>query len=214
MIRTALFLAVLPVPLAAHPHVFVEATVEIVAEAGAVTGIRLTWVYDDFFSFVLTSELGLDPDGDMVLQPDELQALSDFVLDWPADFGGDLHVTSAAGQAALAAPVEAQVSYADGRVTEVHLRPLAEPVPAAAGAPVTVQVFDPYYYTAYEVVGAVVVTGDPSCRADLALPDLEAAYATVDGILGGRAPVEVGPDEEFPPVGHLFADAVTVQCGG
>lgn len=210
MIRAALALSVLPVPLSAHPHVFVEATVEVLAEGGAVTGVRLTWVYDDFFSFVLTSELGLDPEGDMVLQPEELQALSDYVLDWPADFAGDLQVSGPDGPAALDAPEAAEVRYVDGRVIESHLRPLLAPV----AAPVTVQVYDPFYYTAYEVVGEVAVTGDPGCRADLSRPDLDAAYATVDDLLGGRAAADVGPDEEFPAVGHLFADTVTVRCGG
>lgn len=62
----------------AHPHVFVQTEVEIlIGSDGLPTGVRLNWIYDDFFSLLVTEELGIDPDGDMVLTDDETAILTD-----------------------------------------------------------------------------------------------------------------------------------------
>lgn len=206
-----LFAVLLPGGLAAHPHVFVDAEVEVVLGAdGAMQGVRLTWVYDDLFSLMLTEELGIDPDGDLVLTEDEAAALQDFVLDWPEDFGGDLHVTRAAIPLALGPRRDGAVALEEGRVRESHFRPLAAPL--KMDAPVQVQVFDPFYYVAYDVLPGVRVTGGEDCVATLQKADLNAAYALVDEVLYGRPASDVGPEEEFPEVGHAFADTITVTC--
>lgn len=199
---------------AAHPHVFVEARVSLVLDGqGNVLGVRLSWDYDEFFSFLLTAELGIDPEGDMILTEAEIAALSDFVLDWPADFGGDLFVTQDGAPLALGAREQARVTFDGGRVSESHYRPLL--APAAAGATgVAVQIYDPFYYVAYQVVGEIGLEGGTGCATRYQAADLNAAYAMVDELLYGRPASDVGPDEAFPEVGHAFADTVTVTCAG
>ena len=206
-------LALAPLPLSAHPHVFVEAQVEVVLDgAGQITGVRLTWTYDDFFSLLLTADLGIDPEGDMVLTEAEIATLTAAVLDWPADFTGDLHVAQGATTLDLGPREQAEVIFDQGRVIERHLRPLVTPV--SATTPVTVQVYDPFYYVAYQVVGDLVLTNGVGCAATYTAADLNAAYAKVDELLYGRPASDVGPDEAFPEVGREFADTVTVTCGG
>ena len=77
-------LALLAAPLLAHPHVFVDATVEVLTDAGAVTGVRLVWSYDDFFSLMLTEDLGVDTDGDLILTDAEAAACAPAVSATPA----------------------------------------------------------------------------------------------------------------------------------
>jgi ABC-type uncharacterized transport system substrate-binding protein len=209
----ALPLAVFPAMPQAHPHVFVDTQVTLVFDAdNALTGVRLVWTYDDFFSLLLTEELGLDPDGDLVLTGAEQEALAGFVLDWPADFTGDLLVAQGATPLALAERQDPAIVFEGGRVRESHFRPLAAPV--AADLPVTVQVFDPFYYTAYTIVGEIAREGGADCAVTLVAADVDAAYARVSDMLGGRAAGDVGPDEAFPEVGRDFADTVTVTCDG
>jgi ABC-type uncharacterized transport system substrate-binding protein len=214
MIRTLAlsgFVAALPVLAVAHPHVFVDTEVDIVFDGdGALSGVRLTWVYDDFFSFLLTEELGLDPEGDMILTEEELATLTAFVLDWPEDFGGDLVVEQGGVPVALGRPREGVVELVEGRVRESHLRPVDLIV--GADAPVLVQVFDPYYYSAYDIVLPPRVTGAEACDAALQKADLHAAYSLVDEVLYGRPASDVGPEEDFPEVGYAFADTITVTC--
>jgi ABC-type uncharacterized transport system substrate-binding protein len=207
-------LAALPAaPVAAHPHVFVDAGVEIVFdEAGRIAGVRLSWTYDEFFSLMLTEDLGLDPDGDLAMTEPELAALSQSVLDWPADFGGDVFVLQDGRLLELGPRTEASVAYVGGQVIERHFRPLEMPV--AAGTPVSVQVYDPFYYVAYEISPDIILQGAEDCAAELRKADLNAAYSLVDELLYGRPASDVGPDEAFPEVGEAFSDTVVVSCTG
>jgi ABC-type uncharacterized transport system substrate-binding protein len=77
---------------------------------------------------------------------------------------------------------------------------------------VTVQVYDPFYYVAYEVVGDIVLENGAGCAATYQAADLNAAYILADELLYGRAASDVGPDEAFPEIGQSFADTVTVTC--
>ena len=200
-------------PVSAHPHVYVDAGVEVVFdEAGRVAGVRLSWTYDEFFSFMLTEDLGLDTDGDLVMTEEELAALAEGVLDWPSDFGGDLYLLQQDAPVALGPRSEASVDYVDGRVIERHFRPLETPV--AADVPLAVQVYDPFYYIAYEVAPDIVLQGGAGCVTELRKADLNAAYSLVDELLYGRPASDVGPDEAFPEVGEAFSDTVLVTCGG
>jgi ABC-type uncharacterized transport system substrate-binding protein len=213
LIASAFVIVLAAAPVAAHPHIFVEAQVEVVLDdANRVTGVRLSWTYDEFFSFMLTEDLGLDTDGDLVMTEEELAALAGQVLDWPADFGGDLFLTQRDANVSLGPRAEASVLYEDGKVIEQHYRPLE--VPADATWPVAVQVFDPYYYVAYEISPEIAVTGGTGCAAELRKADLNAAYSLVDELLYGRPASDVGPDEAFPEVGQAFSDTVFVTCGG
>jgi ABC-type uncharacterized transport system substrate-binding protein len=209
----ASMIACVAAPAAAHPHIFAEAGVEVVFDdAGRMTGVRLSWTYDEFFSFMLTEDLGLDTDGDLLMTDAELEALAASVLDWPPDFGGDLYLMQRDTALALGPRAEASVAYVDGKVTESHFRPLAEPVDASW--PVAVQVYDPYYYVAYEISADVMMAGGTGCAVELRKADLNAAYSLVDELLYGRPASDVGPDEYFPQVGEAFSDTVFVTCGG
>lgn len=210
--RLACLLALIPLPLAAHPHVFVEAQVEVLAEAGAVTGVRLTWTYDAFFSLMLTEDLGLDADGDLVLTQAEATTLATSVADWPPDFAGDLVVEAGGAALPLAPREDHAVGFQGGVVVETHRRPLVQPAPAT-DAPVVVEVFDPYYYVAYTVVGATV-TGDPSCTATVVPADLDAAQAQVDATWAGLDWASAAPDAQLPAIGAAFTDRVEVRCDG
>lgn len=212
MIRPVAFaLCLAPLPLAAHPHVFVEAQVGLVFQGQSLVGVRLSWTYDDFFSLLLTEDLGVDPDGDMVLTPAEMAIVRASVLDWPADYGGDLHVTGPNGPVPLGERTQADVQVVEGRIIESHVRLLAQPV-TPGDADVLVQVYDPFYYVAYSLVGQISREGGEGCDVAYAPADLDAAYSLVDELMNGRPAADVGPDDEFPMVGVAFADTLTVTC--
>src|SRR6056297_2811011 len=72
----ALLLTTLCAPAAwAHPHVFVDVTLRFLPDAeGRLTGVEVTWAYDDFFSLLVLEDRGLDADGDMILTEAERAA--------------------------------------------------------------------------------------------------------------------------------------------
>ncbi|GAB5469124.1 MAG: hypothetical protein Kilf2KO_21540 [Rhodospirillales bacterium] len=60
-------------PANAHPHVWVEASVELEMEAGKVTGLSIVWLFDDFYSELVRTDFDLDRNGSLSQQ--ELDAL-------------------------------------------------------------------------------------------------------------------------------------------
>lgn len=183
----------------------------LVFEGDALVGVRLPWTYDDFFSLLLTEDLGVDPDGDLMLTPEEADIVRAAVLDWPPEYAGDLVVTGPGGPLALGLRIGADVTVTGGRVVETHLRLLADPVAPGAGG-VTVQVYDPFYYAAYSVVGQIGIEGSDDCVAAYEAADLNAAYSMLDELLYGRLASDFEAEEDFPMVGATFADTVTVTC--
>ena len=52
----------------AHPHAWIDLWIEVVFDStGAITGLRETWLFDDFYSVYATEGMDLDKDG----QPDK-----------------------------------------------------------------------------------------------------------------------------------------------
>lgn len=207
--RLALLLACLPLPALAHPHVFVDSRLELVMDGPRLTAVRMTWTYDEFFSLMLTQDLGLDPEADGALTPTELVTLEQAVGDWPPDFTGDLVVKAGGEEVALAPRADHAVAVDGTRIVETHTRPLAEPLDATAG--VSVENFDPYFYVAYEVLDPVLPPGSP-CEATLLQADPVAGQAIVDQMFGALDIAGAGPDVQLPPVGFAFADRVELSC--
>ena len=213
MLRPLILTLLAAGPVAAHPHVFVTTTVEIrLDDDGRLVGVGIAWTYDDFFSLLMTEDLGLDPDGDLVLTDAETTALADYMA-WPADFEGDVYLTRNSAPLMLGPVEDHAIRFEAGRVTEAYVRPLAIPEDTIT-APVDVRIYDPFYYVAYEISPQITVTGRDGCTATLVKADLNAAYALAEEALYGRPAADVGPDEQFPEVGQAFADTVRVACGG
>lgn len=202
--------AALPVVAPAHPHIFVEAGVTVIFDGERPAAVRLDWRYDDFFSLLLTADLGIDLDGDGILTAAETETLAAAVTEWPPEFLGDLEVLQGDQPVGLAPKIDHTMTYADGLVTESHTRPLQ----GAEAGPLTIRVYDPFYYIAYALSGPVRIEGRADCTAAVTPPDLNRAYALVDELLYGRPASDVGPDEDFPAVGVEFAETIRVTCAG
>ena len=194
----------LPSMSAAHPHVFVQAQITVLFEADRPVGVQ-----DDFFSLLLTSDLGIDLDGDMVLSAQEEIILAKAVTDWPQGFEGDLEVRQNGAVVPLGAKVGHTMSFNSGIIRETHARVL----PPMDGVNFTLQVFDPYYYVAYDLLGPIRFSGRDDCTASIQPADMDAARAIVAELTGGQAPEDMPADAEFPRVGAEFADTVTITCG-
>ena len=211
LILPTLFAASFAPMAQAHPHLFVGVDVAIIYDGDAPTAVKLTWRYDDFFSLLLTSDLGIDLDGDLVLTDDEVATLSATVAAWPADFGGDLEVMQGGKPVGLGTRTDHTVAYVDGLISETHIRPITGPIDPND---LTVRVYDPFYYIAYSLNGPVTFEGRDDCTAGVIPPDLNAAYSLVDELLYGRPASDVGADEAFPEVGAEFAETIVVSCAG
>lgn len=204
----ALIAAVVPSTVAqAHPHIFVSVEVAVTYENNRPIAVELAWIYDDYFSLLLLTDLGLDLDADMILTPEEEQILAASVTQWPPDFGGDLEVMQNGALIPLQDRVNHTMVFENGIVREVHTRPLI-----ADDTATTIRVYDPYYYVAYELIGSVTIKGRDDCEALITPANLDAAYTLVEELLYGRPAPGDGADDYFPEVGEAFADTIEITC--
>jgi len=193
-------------PALAHPHVFMETALEVIRDAeGRAVSLRVTWTYDPFFSLVLVTERGLDPDADGVLTEAETAALQGFDMNWQPGFPGDTYAFAGSRAVALSGPRNGVARYEGGQIVSSHVRDLAEPV---AGL-LVVKNYDPTYYTEY-TIRSVQAEG---CAVEIIAPDLTAAERALQEELA-RIPAGVDVETGFPEVGAVFAQEVRVTCGG
>jgi ABC-type uncharacterized transport system substrate-binding protein len=187
----------------AHPHVFVETGLQLVADDnGKLVGVEVSWTYDDFYSLLLLEDMGLDNDADGVLNPSELARLDGFDLNWIEGFEGDLYLTADGVPVALGAPEGRGTEVVHGRIVTRHFRAFAP-----QSGLVTLRAYDPTFYTAYDLDGGVKVPD--GCKLTIQPADLDRAYTLVEEALYANPAM---PDDEYPEVGDAFADIVEVAC--
>ena len=187
----------------AHPHVFVDTELRLFVEKGRAVAVEVTWTYDDFFSLLIFEDMELDPDGDTVLTPEELERLRGFDLEvWPEGFEGDLYAEDGGRAVTLGHPEVTGIAVEGGRIVSRHVRSLPD-VPAAG---LELRQYDPTYYVAYTLAQPVAVEG--GCRAVVTPYDPDEAAEAVDAELG-RVPDDVF---EEMMVGIHYADRVAFAC--
>ncbi|NKX46223.1 DUF1007 family protein [Roseicyclus persicicus] len=208
----ALLTALAAAPAGAHPHIFVDAGLQLLRDAaGRVVAVEVTWRYDELYSMILAQDYGLDADYDLQLTEAEVAGTLGFDLNWSDGFEGGLVLRQDGAELALGPPEPVSLRMLDtGQIETTHRRPVAG---AAPGAAIEAQVYDPEFYVAFEMILPIGVAGAPDCATDLIRADLDAAYAGLEAALeeiGGA----VAAEDNFPAVGALFADRAVIACPG
>ena len=213
----AIALTLAPSAALAHPHIFLDTSVEVLFGAsGAAESVKITWVYDDLSSLQYIADRALDMDGDGVLTPEEKAILTGFDMNWDPGFPGDSYALLDGVEQGLSRPRDYTADYKDGRIITTHIRDLSAPVPLDIGQTLTIQIYDPGFYAAYSILGAALNYGSgPSraCSAEIWEPDRDAAD---EALLAALAEYSADEDVEadFPAIGAAYAEEVRVTCGG
>jgi ABC-type uncharacterized transport system substrate-binding protein len=199
-------------PALAHPHIWIDARVEVILDdADRAVALRIGWTYDEFYSLSLMADRGLDPELDGVLTPQEAAALQGFDMNWDPGFPGDTYALLGETELALSRPQEVGAAWDGLRLTSTHLRRLDTPVDIGAG-PLLVQVYDPGFYTAYAIAFDPVLTGGSGgCSAEVWVPDRDAADEALLAALAEFS-ADVDIEAEFPAIGKEYAEEVRVTC--
>jgi ABC-type uncharacterized transport system substrate-binding protein len=201
-----------PVAAAAHPHIWIDTSVEVVLDdQDRAVAVRIGWTYDEFYSLFITSDMGLDPDGDALLTPEEVAKLAGFDMHWLPGFEGDSYAFLDEAPLALGPPEDWGAAYAAGKITTTHLRRLETPVPVGA-ATFFVEIYDPGFYTAYTVLPYARLTGGTgACKAEVWGPDLDAADEALKAALAEYS-ADQDVEADFPAIGKQYAEEVRVTC--
>jgi ABC-type uncharacterized transport system substrate-binding protein len=129
----------------AHPHVFVDYAVTLVLVGERLTGVRLTWTFDDLFSGFILQEFDKDRNG--ILSAPEVQRIEEKHL--PELKRAGFYTTLNVNGKPVTVPDarEFRATAAKGIVTYEFTLPLG--VSLASTAAIEVLVDDPVYYIAY-----------------------------------------------------------------
>lgn len=207
----ALCLFLFAAPLAAHPHIFVNAGLVFSVDAqNRLTHVEVTWEYDELYSLLITEDMGVDSDYDGVLTAQDVEVLTGFDMNWIPGFNGDLEASIAGKPLVLSQPAAPTASFRDGKITTTHIRQIAG-APRMDG-PVMFKPYDVTFYTAYDVTLPVKVKGNEACEVDMMVPDVAGALALL------QAEIAALPDDydmEAAGLGNIggqFATQIEITC--
>ncbi|WP_024845395.1 DUF1007 family protein [Paracoccus pantotrophus] len=196
----------------AHPHVFIDTGLTFRFDGeGRLGAVSVVWAFDDFSSMLMVEDMEMDQDGDGVLTDDEIARLTAMFSDWPEDFAGDLYLTRDGNPVALSGPQEVAVRYQQGRIVVTHIRALLDRI-RPEDERIELQVYDPTYYTFYDLVGALEISGRDDCRVEIEKADIAAAQRKYGDELAKLTNDEIMDQGKYPNVGGDFADDMRLEC--
>lgn len=211
----AVLFALSAAPAAAHPHAFIDATIEVIFDdKGRATALRIGWVYDELTTLMVIEDAAADKDGDGALSPAELEPMKGFDMQWDQDFLGDTYVKMGGQPVALTMqPEDWTTEWQDGRFISHHTRRFVEPV-TVESVPMVILPYDPGYYAAYAITGETALTGRKDCEATVFVPDIEGQYAELVSTLQEYSPGMNIEEVGFPNVGEKLSEEVRITCAG
>ena len=170
---------ILPVsPVRAHPHVFIDANLEIARDdQGRATEIRHVWRFDEIFSSSVV--LDFDTDGDGKLGLKELEEVASTVKKNIAEFNFYTEVRDGNEVVNFYEPDPFLADFVDGQLILILALELEKPQQMTGGG-FRVAVSDPTYYVAIEfnALAGITVTGKGgACKSDVVVPDWDALFA-------------------------------------
>jgi ABC-type uncharacterized transport system substrate-binding protein len=205
----ALSLGASPPPAGAHPHVFIDTGVDFLFDdAGRLSHIRVSWLYDFMSSFFFLDELGIAEDPPGQIDAADKAELAEYQSQWIEGYEGDSYLWDGDTRIGLSGPLEPRAEYHDGLVEIIFLR--AVEAPFVPGADTVVKVYDPTYFSAYFVKGTPRLENAPEgCRATVRPFEPTTDLAALQQSL---LSIPIDEDPEDSEIGALFADRVYVTC--
>jgi ABC-type uncharacterized transport system substrate-binding protein len=195
-------LGILPMNYAlAHPHNWVDVFAEWqFDQEGLITGVRMRWLFDDYYSVMLVE--------DARESGDELEVVRDRILDNVRSHHYFLKIEQNGDEAHVRTAEQARIELRGHRVEIGFHLPLLAPLDPRRGD-VLYRIAEPTYY--FEMLHAkegpaIVLHGAPrGCRYHLEPPRPDAALVAYAAALGIN---ESGGND----LGIQFAEKVTIQC--
>ena len=201
-------LAALSAPAAAHPHVYVTGSSELVFDEGrAIAAVRHRWTFDEMFSTMAIQ--GLDGDGDGTFSREELADLAKINVESLSEYAFFTYLEANGTMAQFDGPIDYWLDFADGQLTLNFTLPVKDGFNAPDGN-AEFSVYDPSFFVAFafdQGKELALVDAPAGCAANVTLPqDLAKMQSTT---LADAFVLEAGPDANF---GEEFAGKITVSC--
>ncbi|MBW9053987.1 DUF1007 family protein [Rhizobium mesosinicum] len=171
---TAGFLSLAPAAAFAHPHIFVEARLEIVAAPdGSIQELRNVWRFDEVFSSSVVMDF--DKNTDLKLEPNELAEVGKTVRDSLADYDYYMNLTINGKNITVQKPDIIHVDYKEGQLLMFFAVKPVEKMPLKGK--LSFGVYDPTLYTSIDFPTdnelAIVGDGFKACKRAVVRPDAD-----------------------------------------
>ena len=197
-----------PAAAMAHPHVFADARLEIVAGAdGNIQELHNVWRFDDVFSSQVM--LDFDKNTNLVLDQSELEDIGKTVRDSLEEFGYYTTLTHDGKTVAVAKPEVINVDWKDGQLLMFFAIKPAAPMPLKGK--LTFGVYDPTLYASidFPTDQDVVLMGNfGSCKHKIVRPDADEVIAENQSTLTDA----FFNDPTGTDMSKLFATRMEVTC--
>lgn len=198
-----------PAAAFAHPHIFAEARLEVVAGAdGTVSELRNVWRFDEMFSASVIMDF--DKNANLLLDPDELAEVGQTVLDSLEEFSYYTSIRGDGKDIKVARPDAINVDYQDGQLLMFFVLKPDEPLPLKGK--LTFGVYDPTFYAAMEFSTdddlALVGDGFQACTHTVVRPDPDEVFAQNQDSLTEAFFDDPGGND----MSKLFATRLEVTC--
>ncbi|WP_429923986.1 DUF1007 family protein [Agrobacterium vitis] len=193
----------------AHPHVFVQARLEVVAGAdNTIKELRNTWRFDEVFSSSVM--LDFDKNGDLKLDHSELQDIANTIRSSLGDYGYFTFISASGATVKVAKPQVFNADYKDNQLLVFFIVKPEKPIPIKGN--LSFGVHDPTLYTAidFKQDSDIVETGDTlkKCKRTVVRPNPD------DVIKQNQASLTEAffNDPTGTDMGKLFATRLDLAC--
>jgi ABC-type nickel/cobalt efflux system permease component RcnA/ABC-type uncharacterized transport system substrate-binding protein len=194
-------------PAAAHPHVWITFTAEIVyAPDGAAIGVRHVWTFDDAYSTFATQDM--DPKVKGQFSREELAPLAEVNMTSLKDYDFFTYVKANGQKVAFGPPKDYWLEYADSVLTLHYMLPFAQPVRTPQ---LGVEIYDPEFFIDFSLAekNPVTLVGAPSqCKLTVTKPGEENPVGVQ------RLPDALAGQPDTMNYGAQFANRMLVECPG
>jgi ABC-type uncharacterized transport system substrate-binding protein len=195
-------------PARVHPHVFAEASLDVVVGAdGTVRSLRHLWRFDDLFSSTVLMEF--DQNADLKLDEAELKVVSETIHGSLAEFNYFQLVTRDGKDVAMTPPDRLIATFEDQQLIVMFESMPKEPI--RLDGKLDFGVYDPTFYTAIDFTDdAKMAVADlpESCSRTVVRPDPDEAIAQNQGSLTDA----FFNDPSGVDMGKIFATRLELQC--
>ncbi|EGE56698.1 hypothetical protein RHECNPAF_580010 [Rhizobium etli CNPAF512] len=167
-------LSLAPAAAFAHPHIFVEARLEVVAGAdGSVEELRNVWRFDEVFSSSVVMDF--DKNTDLKLEPNELAEVGKTVKQSLADYDYYMNLTINGKNVTVQQPDIIHVDYKNGQLLMFFAVKPAEKMPLKGR--LAFGVYDPTLYTSIDFPTdnelSMIGDGFKACKHQVVRPDAD-----------------------------------------
>jgi ABC-type uncharacterized transport system substrate-binding protein len=189
---------------AAHPHVWITATSELIyAPDGSLTGVRHAWTFDDMFSTYALQ--GIETRTKGVYTREELAPLAQTNAESLKEFAYFTFAKADGKKQKFEDPVDYFLEYKDTLLTLHFTLPLKAPVKPKQ---LSLEVFDPAFFIDFRFADRdpVALVGAPAaCAMKFQRPN----DGTANAQTLGEQSFASGDNSNY---GMMFANKITVDC--